>query len=856
MSLIGWWPLNKNYSNQGALLTQDITTATLEANGKLGKFAYFNKTKYNGEIDLLTHWNPQQVEMSMCCWVKFNYDDYKTIAANTTFSSSQTALTGCIIGSTSYGGTGIIWNSNTIMSNGTKGELTQIKAQAYMRGESSTMTCGATEIPNNTWTHLAYVTNPISKMAYFYVNGVLKGSKTFSNLPALSGSRTFGINRNDVYGGNGPGISGPLSICDVRLYDHSLTPGEVREISNGLLVHYDFNYLETGLNLISEPNNWSNKYTKPDGSGQSAIGTATEQSDDSLKIVDNATNTRLRYSTNLDAKKGDSFLVSIKYKLESGDQTFRWQIQELNSAGSVVNTHWSHTTQGYSDIGNKWNIIYFMCNVTHADTAKLRFWLQDGADYTTYTHTYYIKDFSVQKIENDYVIDSSGYGYDAKVYNSCHFIKDSERGIYAYQTEQTANGGAQADASYLLADIGANLTPTAFTISMWMKLNAWGKQTSGILQLGTGTAGTDYTGCTLSQRDSYFDLNVAGASTQYRLSSTFIPTGTWHHVAITWDGANAYGYLDGVQKATKEAPLGTSDPFRYIFLGLDRAGGATRDADIVWGEFKLYMTALTAEEILDLAKTKTYIFETGEIMTHNFIEHNESTMVTKKGTLETKGLYEELNAAYEQLEYIQSTGTQYIDTGHILATENHAIELDMAWTGTSVSTFESFAGFMASSTTPRTGLHKYSSVLMFGANATTSSTVAPVSKERMVYKCHCISGNQTLYKNDMQIASNKTTFDYSANTQSLYIFARNASGKNLSSMQLYSGKIYENNTLLYHYIPVRRVSDKALGLYDIINEKFYSNAGTGTFTAGPAVTNNCAAFYESGMASGRHLIEV
>ena len=133
-----------------------------------------------------------------------------------------------------------------------------------------------------------------------------------------------------------------------------------------------------------------------------------------------------------------------------------------------------------------------MCNVTHADTTKLRFWLQDGADYTTYTHTYYIKDFSVQKIDSSTIIDSSGYGINAISKNKCNFVQETERGQYAFRTEQTANRGTIENASYLCSDIGYSITPTAFTISIWIKINAYGAQTSGILQLSNDSIAQNY----------------------------------------------------------------------------------------------------------------------------------------------------------------------------------------------------------------------------------------------------------------------------------------------------------------------------------------------------------------------------
>lgn len=858
MSLIAWWPFTQNGHNQGTISTTDASVTMVE-NGKLGKCAFFNGTQYSSNIDLLTHWNPQQIGVSMACWVKFDYNGYKTIAANTTFdpARSQSTLTGCVIGQASYGGAGIIWTSNRILASDgvTKNELTAIKVSMYMRGGSNTMGRSEFTVPNNTWTHLTYVADPVTKTAYFYINGILKDTRSFSSLAAITGNRTFGINRSDVYGGNGPGAKGPMYVNDVRLYDHTLTPGEIQELSRGLLVHYDFNYLDAGLNLVPNSNDWNGAYTKPDGSGGNAIGISSIEADGSFKVVDNATNTRIRYNTNIQAKKGETYIVSIKHKLLSGDRTFRWQIQELNSSGTVVNTHWSHTTQGYNPVDGEWNTIYYICTVSNVNTIALRFWLQDGADYSTYTHSYQIKDFSIQRI-SDEIVDSSGNRYNATLVNNCCFLKDTERGKYALQTSQTADGGTQANASYLRGDLGANLTPTALTVSMWAKLNTWGKQTSGLLSLNISSAAQEYTASTIAQRDSHFDFNAAGSLTQYRMPvSGFIIPGEWHHYAIVWDGTKIYGYRDGEEAITPVSASMTSDPFRYIFLGLDRAGGATRDADVTWGEFKLYMTALSADTIKDLATTKAYVFDTGEILSYNIIENEQSTMVTQKGTLETLQICEELNSEYEQLEYLQSTGTQYINTGYIPKTSKIKIDLDMMWTGSTVSTFETFFGFMHSSTIPRMGLHKYSSVLMFGGNATTNSTIAPIKNERILYSADFTSGKQVLYKDNSSIATTSQTYDLSNNTQEAYIFARNASSKNISSMRLYCGKIYENNVLIHYYIPMRRISDKALGLYDVINEQFYINAGSGTFTAGPTLTNNMAAFYESGTSSGSHLIE-
>lgn len=217
----------------------------------------------------------------------------------------------------------------------------------------------------------------------------------------------------------------------------------------------------------------------------------------------------------------------------------------------------------------------------------------------------------------------------------------------------------------------------------------------------------------------------------------------------------------------------------------------------------MYYTCLTDSDITELYKTKAYVTNKGDIETHEFIEGKTQAQVTSKYCFEANEFYEEVYGGYDVLEYIESTGTQYVDTGYVATSTDYTYELDLA--PTKIGGFYSYIGFMASGTTPRAGIHEYSNTFMIGANATTNSSVTPVVNERMVLKNHCKSGAQKLYKNNVQIASNTTTFNHSSNTLTTHIFGRNySSGRNLSSIKLYEAKIYEGSTLVRHYIPVRR----------------------------------------------------
>ena len=51
-----------------------------------------------------------------------------------------------------------------------------------------------------------------------------------------------------------------------------------------------------------------------------------------------------------------------------------------------------------------------------------------------------------------------------------------------------------------------------------------------------------------------------------------------------------------------------------------------------------------------------------------------------------------------------------------------------------------------------------------------------------------------------------------------------------ASMKLYYFKAWSSWTLVREMIPCYRKSDSVIWLYDIVNDVFYTNAGSGTFT--------------------------
>ena len=53
--------------------------------------------------------------------------------------------------------------------------------------------------------------------------------------------------------------------------------------------------------------------------------------------------------------------------------------------------------------------------------------------------------------------------------------------------------------------------------------------------------------------------------------------------------------------------------------------------------------------------------------------------------------------------------------------------------------------------------------------------------------------------------------------------------------RVYSFKAYEYDVLIRDMIPCYRKADQVIGMYDLVNDVFYTNSGSGTFYKGPDV---------------------
>ena len=175
--------------------------------------------------------------------------------------------------------------------------------------------------------------------------------------------------------------------------------------------------------------------------------------------------------------------------------------------------------------------------------------------------------------------------------------------------------------------------------------------------------------------------------------------------------------------------------------------------------------------------------------------------------------------------YLESSGTQYIDTGFIpnqntkVVMEAQLISAGQVYPapfGTDNTDTNSFYVFFLGGTT-------------WAANFNSSRySVTGGETDRCVFSLD--SSAFVVNSESAQISQGNFQSDYK-----LFLFCinRGSSVGNKANMKLFSCQIYDNGTLIRDYLPCLD-KDGVACLYDKVSETYFYNQGTGEFIAGAA----------------------
>ena len=203
-----------------------------------------------------------------------------------------------------------------------------------------------------------------------------------------------------------------------------------------------------------------------------------------------------------------------------------------------------------------------------------------------------------------------------------------------------------------------------------------------------------------------------------------------------------------------------------------------------------------------------------------------------------ESLLKRLPNEFQEVKYLESSGTQYIDTGYA-PTSNFRVGLEFEYN--SVSDVSVLIGTYVHN---GVNFNDNRNLLRLNSDRTLVMQVSTIATQLS----SITTSVDTKYKLSAQFKNNPILningMDYTNNANfinnniSLYVFANHSrvynvdTANNLISMKLYSCQIYDNYVLVRNFVPCYRKADNVAGLYDLVNGVFYTNAGSGTFIVG------------------------
>ena len=325
-----------------------------------------------------------------------------------------------------------------------------------------------------------------------------------------------------------------------------------------------------------------------DGSGQSSVGTRTTIAPNHVRIVDVTSNTRQSHLIQ-GLTASTTYTVSIQFKKVTGTPTFRFQIQGYNNSSYVSTIKFTNTAEtGLLDIDGwqtaKWTFtLPSNCNAA-------RIWWQDGADYTTYTHTFELKNPQ---------LEAKGHvtPYVSGTRSSTQSLIDLKRtrNINISGASFDSTGQPNFDGTDDVVSLGTNFgfENNSFSIESIIKWDGGSEDTFFSYKDSTGGTQKDIHWRIYSSGQLRFDFY----SDSINSATSSIIADEWVHLVVTYDlgSDSCICYKNG-----EVLMSGSSGPF----LGNDANStayiGAWGNIQYFGGEIpalKIYNSAITAGEV-------------------------------------------------------------------------------------------------------------------------------------------------------------------------------------------------------------------------------------------------------------------
>lgn len=609
MSLQVWLPLNGSIVNQG-LNNGTITwptAATYTENGKIGKALATGAATMSAEM---TSQILNNKAISIALWLYVNADaDDSTNRTMIFGNDSMSALGGRQFSIFRYPYSDDIHLSWQNCINGT---YTTVVGGVW----SGVLTPRA-------WNHICVTyDNPTAKI---YVNGTQVGTAT-----GIMNTDSFYFDTKLIYN------STSHYINDFRIYDHCLSKKEIKELAKGLVLHYklDDPYIESTTNLVTTDqgltdtcyNGATSKYGygantdmyKVVGEFQSRHCTKVYMGTDGLDAypyVYFPIQTAVNETKTLSFDYFPTLQNTVRFYNLTTTTDLKYNINGVT--GTSTNTVTLPVNL------NQWNHIELTTTNTGTASGGMGYMQIGGAKHVSNTSNYWLfaniqvelKDHATGYVgvggtrTSGIIFDNSGYKNNGLPIDVPIISPDTSR----YSRSTFFDG---TDDGILIENLQlSNIINSEITYSFWIKPN--GETGARSVYFGS------YSGTSWSIEKTTNNLLRLywNGSPDETTTGVTIADNIWQHICITKKGTNDIKvYINGEQKWTSTAAHNIlTFPTTYR-IGRDVRSGDNTPYKGLMSDFRIYATALSAEDIKELYKTPASIDNKGNIYAYEFEE--------------------------------------------------------------------------------------------------------------------------------------------------------------------------------------------------------------------------------------------
>lgn len=609
MALQVWLPLNGNLNNNG-VANVSITNngATVSNDGKTGQCYYFNGSNSWIKVGLPSNMVTLK-NTTICMWVKQTSGNFAPggISHDSGYNNACCTL---------FGGR---WQ--------------------FVNGSTWVYYPSSYTVDKN-WHHYACVID--NSKIYTYVDGVMNYSTDIgSNLMALYSANFIELGADhpggdEFFGGY---------INDFRVYDEALSGKQIKEISKGLCVHYPLNQPDRCQNILTTAmaGDFTNFYS---------VSKSYNSSTRTWTITTTGTSATWGDGIQKGTGQGKALVpygkrLCISFDIYSPTACkMSWDVNCYANSGTAWTdgndadyTNYRREISDRSVPANTWVRKWFSyVNTNPGNTGKVDVYDVSGfgviREASDSALTYYIRNIKYELqsesavgpstvytpgwADSDSTIntefDTSGFGNHGAAYSGKYpvyittFNSPKYSGCYQFSGNQ-----------YLTLPTKAKIKDE-ITMNIWGYMSTWAAQ-------GRLVSCTEAGGWNIEYYNNYinFPLYASGSYRNCTSSKKWADLSSgWHMFTLTYDGKTQRLYIDGVldkelTSFTSKTPI-TYNSANTIFIGAEAEATATTPAggnyfNGCMSDFRLYATALSAQDVKDLYDTPVAITNTGVLMT-------------------------------------------------------------------------------------------------------------------------------------------------------------------------------------------------------------------------------------------------